>query len=308
VARIASVSRLAGLAGLARRTGALLAAVVLGALIPVSADAQSYPRLHIVALAQRSDRAAVEPNGAFHVTIHVKIRERRDRLDELILGSFEDCEIISNETVRTALPDGTDFVERLTVQALAPGVARISPAYIDAVDPARGQPMRYSSNALRIEVTGAGPIATTLGSLGDVFRRLFLAAFIVACLFAAVFVLGVLFVRRGRRRVKRRAPAIAAPAVVACATPAAPADGHALAQAAAAYRSDRSEQSLAQVRAALFGLAGAAPGATLIDALGALGERDAHLRAALLDAERAAFGPAAERGAAGDAIADAWTR
>ena len=72
----------------------------------------------------------------------------------------------------------------------------------------------------------------------------------------------------------------------------------------------------------LFRLAGASAGATLFDALRVLGERNHSLRAALLAAERAAFGPAPERGAGGDemlaeiqaygqgrpANEDAWTR
>jgi hypothetical protein len=73
-----------------------------------------------------------------------------------------------------------------------------------------------------------------------------------------------------------------------------------LVHAAEAYRSARSDAALAQVRAALFGLTGVSGGATLVDALGALGEPNGPLRAALLAAERAAFGPAAERPRAGD--------
>jgi hypothetical protein len=287
--------------------------------MPSIAAAQAYPQLHVVALSQHADRAAVEPNGTFHLTIHAKIAQRRERLDELILGSFENCEIISNETVRTAQPDGTDFVERLTVQALTPGAATISPAYIDALDPALGKPMRFSSNAVRVEVLGTAPLAGALNNLGATLRRLLLAVAIVAGLFAAAFVVVVLFVRRRRR------PATVVPAAPVAATappPAAPAGiRERLAGATDAYRRERSPATLLAVRAALLEFAGAAPGATLIDALRALGDRDRQLRFALLAAEAAAFGPALERTEAGDRMlaaiaafepavsnASAWTR
>lgn len=268
------------------------------AVLPTAgALAQGYPVLHVVALSQRADRATVEPDGTFVVTLHVKITQHRERLDELILGSFVNCEIISNETVRTAVPDGTDFVERLTLQALAPGEATISPAYIDAVDPAAGRPMRFSSNAVRVEVVGS-PIAGATHWFGVSLRRLAVAVAIVAGVFAAAFVLYTLFVRR---RVGKSAPA-PAPAPVAPTPLREPTVGDRLGQAAERYRQERSETALLDVRAALFGIAGVAAGATLLDALRALGDRDANVRAALLAAENAAFGPAAERATAGERL------
>ena len=272
---------------------------VLG-MLPIAAAAQGYPQLHLVALAQRADRAAVEPNGVFHVTIHVRIAQHRERLDELILGMFGNCEIISNETVRVPLPEGTDFVERLTVQALAPGVATVSPAYIDALDPALGKPMRFSSNAIAVRVTGASALDAPLSTFARVARRLLLAVAIVGGLFAAAFVVGVLFLRRKRRPATAVPPPIGAAAVPLPGPPAALSER--LVQAAQAYSRERSAATLGAVRAILFGLAGAAAGATLVDALRALGERDGRLRAALLAAERAAFGPAGERASAGDAM------
>jgi hypothetical protein len=276
------------------RLAALIAAAVL-ALLPAAA-AQGYPVLHVVALSQRADRATVEPGGVFVVTLHVKITQRRDRLDELILGSFVNCEIISNETVRTAVPDGTDFVERLTLQALAPGAATISPAYIDAVDPGAGRPMRFSSNAVRVEVAGS-PLAGARHWFGISLRRLATAVALVAGAFAAAFVLYTLFVRR-RRTKPVPVPAPAAPPLPPRELP----GSERLVQAAQRFRHERSQAALLDVRAVLFGIAGVAAGATLVDALRALGDRDVNVRAALLAAESAAFGPAAERGGAGDAL------
>jgi hypothetical protein len=296
--------------------------VAVAAGLPAAAGAETYPRVHIAAFTQQADRATVQPDGIFSLTIHVKITQRRERLDELILGSFDNCEIISNETVRTALPNGTDFVERLTVQALNPGEATISPAYIDADDPAQGKPMRFSSNAVRVRVLGSAPFVSAMRNLGATVQRLLLSVSVVAGMFAAAFVLIVLFVR-GRRRpapiaAVKIAPSIAAPPPPSKETPV----GERLAQAAAVYRRDRSETALLDVRTVLFGLSGVGSGATLLDALRALGERNRDLRAALLAAEAAAFGPAAERSTAGDrmlaaidayanphgANEDAWTR
>ncbi len=281
----------------ARAVGRWGFAALLFGLLAATAGAQSYPKLHVVALAQRADRATVEPGGVFHVTIHVKVAQRRERIDELILGSFENCEIISNETVHTAAPDGTDFVERLTVQALAPGSATISPAYIDAIDSALGKPMRFSSNAIRVEVSGAPPLAGFFETFEATARRLLLALAIVASVFAALFVLVVLFVRRRRR------PATPPPPIVTVSPPAvsvavAPSDR--LARSLEAYRSERSPAALADLRAVLFAAAGAAVGATLVDAMRALGPREPNLRRAMLAAENAAFGPTAERAGAGD--------
>jgi hypothetical protein len=70
--------------------------------------------------------------------------------------------------------------------------------------------------------------------------------------------------------------------------------------AAAAYRAARSEATLFEVRYLLLESAGVPRGATLVDALRTLGERDRALRAALLAAERAAFGRADDRLAAGN--------
>jgi hypothetical protein len=270
---------------------------LLAVALPVSALAQSYPRLHITQFTQQADRATVEPDGVFSVTIHIKIAQRRDRLDELILGSLDNCEIISNETVRTALSNGTDFVERLTVQALLPGEATISPAYIDADDPAQGKPMRFSSNAIRVRVLGSAPFVRAMRNLGATLQRLLLAVAIVAGFFAAAFVVIALFFRRRRRvaaAVTIPPPVVPSPPTTQTTT------AERLGRAVAVYRRERSEPALLEVRTVLFGLCGVGSGATLLDALRALGERDGDLRAAVLAAEAAAFGPAPERQAAGD--------
>jgi hypothetical protein len=165
--------------------------------------------------------------------------------------------------------------------------------------------MRFSSNALRVRVTGGLPaIPVPLHGLGETIRRVLLAAAIVASFFAAVFVVGVVFVRRRRR--PKAAPALAQPIILTrppagSATP--PADAaERLARATERFRRERSSAALAALRLELFGVAGVGAGATLVDALRALGERDESLRAALMAAEAALFGPAADRDRAGDAV------
>ena len=58
------------------------------------------------------------------------------------------------------------------------------------------------------------------------------------------------------------------------------------------------DDSLDALRNVLFTRAGAGPGATFADALRALGTRDPQLARVMAVAERARFGPAAERAAA----------
>jgi len=304
--------------------GALAALTAASVAVPLAA--QSLPQLHVTELSQRIDRALVEPGGVFHLTIHVRITERRERLDELILGTFENCEITSNETERTAIAGGTDFVERLSVQALAPGYATISPAHIDAFDPTAGRALRFSSNAVRVSVSNGDPLKATLSSWGERARaialRLLQAILIVAGLFLAGFVVYTLFVRRRRRPDPPPATTAAPVAARGAEEPGPRSPAARLAAVAEVYRSDRSPAVMIRVREALFVCAGESPGATLVDALKAPGARDPDLRRALIGAEAAAFGPAAEREAAGDAMlaaiaaygaatpegAAAWTR
>ncbi len=298
----------------------MLGATLVIALTPVT-GVQAYPTLHVLALSQRADRASVAPNDTFVLTVHVKVAQRRERLDELILGTFENCEIISNETVRTPAPDGTDFTERLTLQALAPGEATISAAYIDAFDPALGKPMRFSSNATRVHVTGTAPLQRGLQAAGGFAVRLLFAAAIGVGFVAAIFVLGAVFVRRRKQRPPIPRPPAPMRSVTIVPATQVPADRR-LELATQTYRQTRTAAALDDIRSALFELAGVKRGATLVDALRALGDGERVLRLAILAAERAMFGPAAERVTAGDELLaaieayagrqpaneDAWTR
>jgi hypothetical protein len=239
----------------------------------------------------QADRRVVAPGDAFHVTIHVHVREKRDRLDELVLPALSNAIDLGDERRRVAAADGTDFYETLTVAASVTGSAQFTPAYIDAIDPATGRGMRYSSQPLTVRVTDGASLADSAGGalaglLRTVLRLLVAVAFAVAGAIAYV-----LWRRLRPRRPRIPRPAPAAPAASAPA-------GDPLRAAFAEYRAQGSGAALDALRAELFVRAGARPGATFADAMTALGSRDPALLRVMAVAERARFGPERERAAA----------
>jgi hypothetical protein len=263
------------------------------------AQAAPYPRLHIVAMGMHADRRRVAPHDRFTVTIDVVVAQKRDRLDELVLGNFDDCTIVGDERRHKTLPNGdTQFLEVVTLEAGSPGIATISAAHVDAIDPKVGRPLRYSTDPVSVRVTAAVPIDSTSASLAATFGRYarWLTVFFGALAFA-VFGLGF--------ALRRRRPRADAPPVIAQA-PAVPlpAPPNALALAFNAFALARDERTLFALRAQLFAEAGVPAGATLSDALARAGMRRS-LRIALVEAEAAAFGPAAVRVSAGDALVEA---
>jgi hypothetical protein len=291
---------------------ARLASVALGALIATASPAYAappLPRLHIIAMGQHADRQSVAPHEQFHVTIRLVVAEKRNRFDELILGDCSDCSIVGDERIPRAVPAGTEYIERLTIEATAPGEAVISPAYIDAIDPANGKALRYSTDPVRVRVTGDAP------SDGGVFypsaRSLLTRLLeVIGVMLAVVVLIALVAIRMSRRK----PPSAPIPPTVRPAAPP-PASGimlrERIARAADACRITTGERETIALRALLLEAAGVSRGATLVDALRALppGARD--LRAALLAAERAIFGPASEHASALDdllAAVDAWLR
>ena len=255
------------------------------------ARAQGLPVLHITALGLRADRSVVAPGETFHVTVHVHVRERRARLDELVLPALTNAIDLGDERRRTPAADGTDFYETLTVQAAVVGTASFSPAYIDAIDPKTGHGMRYSSQPLTVRVASGSSLADAdSGALAGLLRT---AALVVG---GVAIVLLVAIVALARRRPRRAATPPTPPAPAA--RPAPPDER--LRSAVAVYRTRGDDASLDLVRALLFERAGAQPGATFSDAMQALGQRDPHLVRVMAVAERARFGPADERSAARD--------
>jgi hypothetical protein len=259
--------------------------------MPVAGVAQGLPRLHVTALGMSSDKRVVKPGEAFHVTIHVHVREKRDRLDELELPTLTNAIDLGDERRRTPAADGTDFYETLTVEASTTGTATFTPAYIDAIDPNTGRGMRYSSRPLDVRVaSGTGVNDADPDALGGLLR----AAALTVGLILVVFVIAIWLLMRFLRRPRTYVPPPAAPApprvTVISSDP--------LRDSLAAYRARGDDPSLDALRNVMFALAGAAPGATFADALRALGSRDPELGRAMAVAERARFGPVHERGPA----------
>lgn len=237
-----------------------------------------------------SDKRVVKPGETYHVTIHVHVREKRDRLDELVLPTFTNAINLGDERRRTPAPDGTDFYETLTVESDTAGTASFSPAYIDAIDPQTGTGMRYSSQPLNVRVSGSTAVSEAdPDTVWNVLRTLGLT---VLAIVIALIVAIVLFVRFVTKRPARRAmpPAAAADPPRVRVIPADP-----LADALATYRARGDDAALDALRVVMFTLAGAGPGATFADALRALGSRDPELGRAMAVAERARFGPLHDR-------------
>lgn len=232
----------------------------------------------------------VAPGQTFHVTVHVHVREKRERLDELVLPAITNAIDLGDERRRSPAADGTDFYETLTVEAGGVGTAAFSAAYLDAIDPKTGRGMRYSSQPLSVRVVaGAVRAAPDSGAAAALLRSVGLA---VAGIAALLLVLIALV------RCRRRRPAVPMPARPAPpARPSASADEQ-LHAALAAYRARPDDARLDALRGVLFERAGCRPGGTFSDAVQALGQRDPHLLRMMAVAERARFGPAAERSAA----------
>ena len=274
--------------------GVAALALGLATLAPLPGGAQTLPVLHITALGMHADKRVVKPGESFHVTIHVHVREKRDRLDELVLPALTNAVDLGDERRRSPAGDGTDFYETLTVAAQTTGSASFTPAYVDAIDPATGRGMRYSSAPLSVRVVEGTTIDDAdPHALAGLLRT---AALVVVAIFVLLAIGIIMLIRRARRpRGAMPPPPQAAPTVrVVSATLADP-----LREALINFRARGTDESLDALRNVLFMRAGAAPGATFADALRALGSRDPGLGRALAVAERARFGPVHERAAAG---------
>jgi hypothetical protein len=273
--------------------GAAWAGAALLALVPAAAVAQELPRLTITALGLHADQTIVRPGAAFHVTVHVHVREKRDRLDELVLPALTNAIDLGDVRKRVPAVDGTDFYETLTVAAGTVGTASFTPAYIDAIDPRTGRALRYSSQPLNVRVAAGTTVADAdPDALMRLLRR---AALTVAAIFVVLAIAIGLLVRLLRRRPR--------PAVQAAPPPAPPArreapPGDPLRAAFDVYRARGDDATLDALRSVLFARAGAAAGATFADAVRALGSRDPQLTRVIAVAERARFGPVHERAAA----------
>lgn len=271
------------------------------ALLAAPVGAQSLRRLHVDALSMRVDHVHPHVGQVFHLAIHVRVSENVQSLDELVIPDLGTLQSLGDERQVTHGPAGTDVVERLTLEPTLPGPFTLQPAYLDVIDARTGRPSRFSANPVRIVVEGA-PVLDTFAA--RLLRAIARAALIVLGLVLALFVV-VGLVRRLRGRERTRVIAKPAPAP----PPLPPTPRDAVAEALRGYRLNPSAPHLFALRAALFAAAGVSKGATLRDSLAATS--DHALRAALLAAERSAFGPASTRDEASSELigaTEAWLR
>ena len=241
------------------------------------------------------DRTRVKIGEAFHLAIHVHVRERVSALDELVVPDVGTLRILGDERAVKPGPAGTDVTETLTLEASAPGVYVLAPAYFDAIDARTKKPSRFSADRpVRVVVDDASLPASGPGAL-----RTILVALLVAGAAIAAFAAGALIRRR-----KPRVPVQPEPAPFPAAAPP-PVTGprERVRATLQLVQTSPSSAALRALRTALVVAAGAPEGATLRDALAATA--DPALRAALLVSERAVFGPEMQRAGATAALCDA---
>jgi hypothetical protein len=267
-----------------------VAAVSLSAL-----PAIALRTLHVDALSMRADKTALQVGDVFHLAIHVRVRERVAALDELVIPDVGSMQILGDERHVTNSPAGTDVVETLTIEARQPGTFTINGAYLDAIDAQTRKPSRFSANPVRIVVGG------TTFRVWHVYWDGVRA--IVLLMLAGTGVLVVVALGVTLARLRRTPPPIAVAPAMPVAPPPPRTWRDAVADALRTYHTAPSHDALMRLRAALFGAAGVSAGATLRDALAATSDRG--LPAALIAAERTAFGPAHARDAASVELIDA---
>ena len=249
----------------------------------------------------RADSVRVRVGEPFHLAIHVRVRENVAALDELQIPDVGTMQVLGDERHTTHSPAGTDVTETLTLEPVARGRFTFAPAYLDAIDARDRKPKRFSANHPVTVVVDAplGVPALAGEDLGLLLRRLLGGALIVLGLVAAV----VLLVLLDERRRRREPPVVPAPQPTVAPPPPPRTPRDEVAAALRAYRVAPRRRGARRAARRAVRRGRRAPGATLRDALGASG--DQRLRAALLAAERAAFGPAHARDAASAELVDA---
>ena len=269
---------------------ALLASVIV--LAVARASAQTLPDLTITALSITSDRTSAPEGVAFHLRIHVHAKQRNADLASLVLPDVANLTILGDEKRTSPSGDGTDYVETLTVAGVSPGEATVSPAYIDARDPSRGdKPFRFSSNTLRLKITGAPAGSGNLQTFEAAALRSARVAFEIAIGVMVLVTLGFLTVR-ARTMAAKRKTFVTLPRArpVPTRVTVTPADRLGdVRSAALRLASTHTRPAAAELRAALFALADARPEETLAALLERVPADRRALRAALRAAERATF-------------------
>jgi len=135
----------------------IVAALFAAVLAPVATPAQLLQRLHVRSFAISADRSFARVSDTVHVSITLHTDEAIDSCDAVTLPDFFGFEVLGDERVRQSSPRGTDCTERITLQATTPGLHRIGPATLDAIDATTGRPSRFGTNTIEIRVGAAVP-------------------------------------------------------------------------------------------------------------------------------------------------------
>lgn len=228
-----------------------------------------------------ADRSVALVGEAVHVTIHVHVRERIARLENLVLPDLGGLEIIGDERNLSTSAGGTDYVEQLTLVGLAPGEARLTPAHLDAIDARNGVPTRFSSNPLTIRIVATREPSSSLWLRWG--RTLLVVLVGAGVLVAALVLAAIVLLALARRSGPATAPP-PPPTVLYL-----PDSRSGLRAALEQMRREPGREGALAVRAALRSLAGAGPDETLAEVLLRLDGSNSALRGALRLAERAAF-------------------
>ena len=268
---------------MARSTFARLIAILIAlAALASPVAAEQLARLHVTNLALGADRTHVKIGERFSIYVRVHVNEKVDRIDNLVLPNLLDFNNLGDEHTRQITPKGTDWTERVILEAPQAGTFTIPPAFFDAVNALNGKPSRFSSNTLTIVVGQPSPLDDP-GALG---RRILGIALAIIGILAAIFVLLVLFVLRMRRAPRAAPPQSQAPTIVRVIDP-----SEALRASLGDAQRARTRASILALRGELFAREGVPRGATTRDALERIPPGSHGVRLAVTHLERAAFGP-----------------
>ena len=273
-----------------RVAAAAFGAVALAAVLAAPAPVLALRKLHVDALSMRADRTRLQVGEVFHLAIHARVREPIVALDELVVPDVGTMQLLGDERHVTSTPGGADVVETLTLEPTQSGTFTFAGAYVDAIDARTGKPSRFSSNSVRVVVEKPGVTFDGPWTASASFVATTVVGTIVVGGFIVLVIGGLLFALVRAR--PKPAPPNPVPQAPASAGPPRTARDE-VAEALRAFGAAPEHASLMRLRTALFAAAGAGPGATLSDATAAT--QDERLRAALVAAEHAAFGPAATR-------------
>jgi len=261
----------------------LIAILVAFAALALPVAAEQLARLHVTNLSLGADRTHVKIGERFSIYVRVHVNERIDRIDNVVLPNLLDFNNLGDEHTRAINAKGTDWTERVILEAPQAGTFTIPPAYFDAINAVNGKPSRFSSNTLQIVVGAPSP----LDDPGAIARRILSIVLVVVGVLAAIFVLLALFVLRMRRKPVAIAPVRTAPPTITVVVDPDAALRTALAEASRA----RTRASILTLRGEAFARAGVPRGATTRDALDRIPSDARGLRLAVAQLERAAFGP-----------------